>query len=165
MELKVFYNNIIDLLIVDEAGQVSTEIAACSFALAKKALVVGDEKQISPVWGIDKPLDKSLAIQEHVIQDEKEFEKLEKYGITASSSSVMKVACKSTKYSKYEEKGLFLSEHRRCFDDIIQYCNELVYKGKLQTFERKTLKKMQKKLLPKMGYYLIETKRSEKKRN
>lgn len=159
---KGFLYNLIDLLVVDEAGQVSTEIAACSFALAKKALVVGDEKQIPPVWGIDKPLDKSLAIQEHVIQDEKEFKTLEEYGITASNSSVMKVACKSTKYSKYEEKGLFLSEHRRCFDDIIQYCNELVYKGKLQPLRGNSPKKGEE-LLPKMGYYLIETKRSEKK--
>lgn len=152
-----FLYNHIDLLIVDEAGQVSTEIAACSFALAKKAIVVGDERQIPPVWGIDKPLDKSLAIQEHVIKEEKEFEILEKYGITASSSSVMIASCKSTKYSKFDEKGLFLSEHRRCFNDIIQYCNELVYKGKLQP-----LRGNDQGLLPKMGYYLIETKKSEK---
>ena len=159
---KGFLYNLIDLLIVDEAGQVSTEIAACSFALAKKAIVVGDEKQIPPVWGIDKPLDKSLAIQEHVIEQEKEFENLEKCGITASDSSVMKVACKSTKYRKFEEKGLFLSEHQRCFDDIIQYCNELVYKGKLKPL-RGNSQKGAEELLPKMGYYLIETKKSEKK--
>ena len=106
-----FLYNIIDILIVDEAGQVSTEIGACSFALAKKALVVGDEKQIEPVWSIGRSLDKSLAIQEKVISDEKEFDILETSGLTTSSSSVMAVACKSSNYSKYNQKGLFLSEH------------------------------------------------------
>lgn len=36
-----FLKNYIDLLIVDEAGQTSPEVAAASFALAKKAIVVG----------------------------------------------------------------------------------------------------------------------------
>ena len=43
--------NFIDLLIVDEAGQISPEIGLPAFALAKKAVVVGDEQQIPPVWG------------------------------------------------------------------------------------------------------------------
>ena len=154
-----FLYNTIDTLIVDEAGQVSTEIAACSFALAKKAIIVGDDKQIQPVWGVETPLDKSLAIQEKVIKNQKEFKILEQYGITASKSSVMKVACRASNYSKNDEKGLFLSEHRRCFDDIIQYCNELVYKSKLEPL-RGNGKEVG--ILPKMGYYLIESKRSQK---
>ena len=85
---KSYLYNTIDLLIVDEAGQVTTEIAAPSFSLAKKAVIVGDEYQIAPVWGIDTALDKSLAIQENVIKDLKEFEILEKYGITASNSII-----------------------------------------------------------------------------
>ncbi len=157
-ENKDFLYNFIDILIVDEAGQVSTEIGACSFALAKKSIVVGDEKQIQPVWGIDKPLDKSLAIQEKVINNEKEFEKLEAYGITSSNSSVMKVACKSCLYSKYGDKGLFLSEHRRCFNEIIKYCNELVYKNKLEPLREEKYQP----ILPKIGYHLIETKKSIK---
>lgn len=156
---KEFLFNRIDTLIVDEAGQVSTEIGACSFALAKKAIVVGDEKQIAPVWAVEKPLDKSLAIQEKVISGINEFERLEKYGITASGSSIMKVACKASKYSKYGEKGLFLSEHRRCYDDIIQYCNELVYRGKLKPLRGNG---KERQILPKMGYHLIESKKSKR---
>lgn len=152
-----FLYNIIDTLIVDEAGQVSTEIGACSFALAKKAIVVGDENQIDPVWGVEPPLDKSLAIQEGIIDNVFEFEILKKYGITSSNSSIMKCSCISSNYSKYGEKGLFLSEHRRCFDDIIAYCNDLVYKGKLQP-----LRGSGNELLPKMGYHFIESKKSEK---
>ncbi|REL39288.1 hypothetical protein DYD21_01395 [Rhodohalobacter sp. SW132] len=46
--------NFADLLIVDEAGQVSPEIGGAGFALARKALVVGDTSQIQPIWGVSK---------------------------------------------------------------------------------------------------------------
>lgn len=39
----------IDLLIMDEAGQVATEIGMAGFAFAKKALIIGDTDQIEPV--------------------------------------------------------------------------------------------------------------------
>lgn len=40
---KSFYlYNYVDVLIVDEAGQVSPEIAAGAFSLAKRSIVVGD---------------------------------------------------------------------------------------------------------------------------
>ena len=159
---KGYLYNEIDLLIVDEAGQVSTEIAAASFSLAKKAVIVGDEYQISPVWGIETALDKSLAIQEGAIKNEKEFEILEKYGITASNSHVMRVSCKSCKYEKYGEKGLFLTEHRRCFDDIIKYCNSLVYNGKLNPLRGNRRNDNKEELFPKMGYKNIESLYSQK---
>ncbi|MFS0562067.1 AAA domain-containing protein [Terribacillus sp. 179-K 1B1 HS] len=122
----------IDLLIVDEAGQVSPEIAACSFSLAKRAVVVGDVHQIEPVWNINKSLDISLALSSQVINSIEEFDKLSNLGLNTSESSVMKVACKSCRYEKYSDRGLFLSEHRRCYDEIIKYCNHLVYKGNLK---------------------------------
>lgn len=128
--------NFIDLLIVDEAGQVSPEIAAASFSLAKRAIIVGDEKQIPPVWGIQKALDIALAIENNVISNKNEFTKLITTGLNCSESSVMKIASNSCIYGHgkkdEKEKGLFLSEHRRCYDEIISYCNELVYKGKLE---------------------------------
>ena len=42
----------IDLLIVDESGQVSPELAVPSFSLAKQAILVGDVEQIEPIWSI-----------------------------------------------------------------------------------------------------------------
>lgn len=127
-----FLYNKIDLLIVDEAGQVTPEIAACSFSLAKRAVVVGDVYQIEPVWNINKSLDMSLAISAGVITGKKEFENLSNLGLNTSESSVMKIACKCCNYEKFGERGLFLSEHRRCYDEIIKYCNQLVYKGNLE---------------------------------
>lgn len=156
--------NFIDLLIVDEAGQVSPEDAAASFALAKKAIVVGDEKQIPPVWGITAALDESLAIKNNVVNQDLSFERLKETGQNCSQSSVMKVAVNSCKYDKYE-KGLFLSEHRRCYNEIIAYCNELVYKGRLKPCRGNGSedKKYSIKKYPHMGYKNIKVSTSEKK--
>lgn len=160
-----FLYNYIDLLIVDEAGQVSPEIASGAFSLAKRAIVVGDIHQIEPVWGISCVLDKSLALSNGAIESLNEFKMLEDAGLNASSSSVMKVAAKSCKYKKFNERGLFLSEHRRCYDEIIDYCNKLVYNGNLEPMRGsgKSDKKLAIKKWPQMGIRQVDTERSVKK--
>lgn len=87
-----------------------------------------------------------------------EFELLERTGLNSSCSSVMKVAAKSCKYKKFDERGLFLSEHRRCYDEIIDYCNELVYKGNLNSLRGKGKedKNLAIKYWPQMGFKQIE---------
>lgn len=162
---KFFLYNYIDLLIVDEAGQASPEIAAGAFSLAKKAVVVGDVYQIEPVWSVNRALDKALAFSHGVIQDLKEFDKLEQIGLNCSSSSVMKVAAKCCKFQKFEERGLFLSEHRRCYDEIIDYSNKLVYKGHLQPMRGKGKNdpKLALKQWPQMGFKQINTDHSTRK--
>lgn len=70
----------------------------------------------------------------------------------------MKIAQRASKYQRYpDERGMFLSEHRRCFNDIIAYCNELAYKGRLQP-KRKTEPDM---LLPFIGYKDIKGKATQ----
>ncbi len=156
---KFFLYNYIDLLIVDEAGQVSPEIGAGAFSLAKKAIVVGDIHQIEPVWSVTGALDKALAISNGVINSIDEFSELENSGLNSSQSSVMKVAAKCCQYEKYGDRGLFLSEHRRCYDEIIDYCNQLVYKGNLQPM--RGMGQMDKNLavrqFPQMGYKQIDS--------
>ncbi len=54
-------------------------------------------------------------------------------GMAASCGSVMKIVKRASMYQRYpDERGMFLSEHRRCFNDIIVYRNKLAYKGRLQ---------------------------------
>jgi superfamily I DNA and/or RNA helicase len=48
-----------------------------------------------------------------------------------SNGSVMKIAQWASKYSVDVEGGMFLSEHRRCVKEIIEFCNELAYGNKL----------------------------------
>ncbi|MBI9010950.1 MAG: DNA helicase [Clostridiales bacterium] len=160
-----FLYNFIDLLIVDEAGQVSPEIAACSFALAKKAVIVGDIHQIEPVWSINRSLDISLAIESKIIEREVDFEKLDELGLNTSSSSVMSVASSRCNYKKYESGGLFLSEHRRCFNEIINYCNELVYNGHLEPMRGLGIQDIEYKLIntPFMGHFQVNTHSSSKR--
>ncbi|MEA5024239.1 hypothetical protein SDC9_09350 [bioreactor metagenome] len=159
VQKKFYLFNYIDLLIVDEAGQVSPEIAAGAFSLAKKAIVVGDIHQIEPVWAVNRALDKALAISNRVIPGLREFELLEQTGLNCSCSSVMKVAAKCCKYKKFEERGLFLSEHRRCYNEIIDYSNELVYEGNLQPMrgEGKSDPKLPLKQWPQMGHMQIDS--------
>lgn len=128
--------NLIDLLIVDEAGQVLPEVAGASFALAKQALVIGDTLQIEPTWSIPRTVDIGNLQRAKLLPTEafeQPFDQISDLGKTASSGSVMRIAQCATRYHQVEDlpRGLFLFEHRRCFDEIIQYCNDLCYHGKL----------------------------------
>lgn len=164
-EKKNYYMyNYADLLVVDEAGQISPEIGVPAFAFAKRAVVVGDEQQIPPVWGTPKALDIAMAISNDVIRTKDDFVQLENCGLNCSNSSVMKVASLSCPFEKFG-KGLFLSEHRRCYNEIVQYCNDLVYEGCLEPlrgFARTDEKNVLDGYLPPMGYKHIESAVSER---
>ncbi len=153
----------IDLLIFDEAGQCAPEVAVANFSFAKKALVVGDEYQIPPVYNLDLPMDITLAVQSEVV-DVNGIDTLIDCGLSCSLGSVMQAAKMSCKYQTNDKtRGLFLCEHRRCYDEIIGYCNELVYDGLLipmRNSDEKAAKKARKldcKKYPLMGYYNISS--------
>ena len=158
--------NYIDLLIVDEAGQVSPEVALPSFALARKAIVVGDEEQIPPVWEIKPDMDVTLAKEYKLIKGAEEFGLLEKSGLNCCESSIMKVATMACRFSKDGQKGMFLSEHRRCYDEIISFCNKLVYKGRLQPCRGRLehdKKNLLKTTFPAMGHFKVDVSHSERR--
>lgn len=124
----------IDLLIVDEAGQVNPPIGLPAFALAKRALVVGDEKQLPPVWSIDEATDCEEA-SGYKISEEQWIGCLQPRGLTGSAkSSLMRVASHASKfvYDEAKHPGLFLAEHFRCHSGIIGFCNQLLYDGHLR---------------------------------
>ncbi|KHT31728.1 AAA domain-containing protein [Pectobacterium carotovorum] len=157
-----YFYNLADLLIIDEAGQVLPEVAAASFALAKKALVIGDTEQIAPIWSSLPSIDIGNMVEENILLGGTQEELTDAYaligasGKSAASGSVMKVAQFNSRY-QYEPalpRGMYLYEHRRCFDSIINYCNVLCYHGKLQPkrgAEKETL-------FPAMGYLHIDGK-------
>ncbi|CAH6855427.1 DNA helicase [Vibrio chagasii] len=125
--------NEIDLLIVDEAGQVSPEVAGASFALAKKALVIGDIYQIEPVRQLNACIDIGNLKQSKLITDHDEYESIQASGRSVITGSVMHIAQQASRYhyKNEAESGMFLQEHRRCYDELISYCNELCYNGLL----------------------------------
>lgn len=155
-KMKRYLYNFADLLIADEAGQTSPEIAAASFALAKRAVIVGDEYQIPPVWGTSHLLDISLALEAGVIRSAEDFRLLEESGLNASESSLMRAASQSCCFHKHGP-GLFLCEHRRCYNEIIGYCNELIYNGHLKPSREDHPNK-----LPCLGYHDIPVAHAEK---
>lgn len=129
--------NHIDLLIVDEAGQVLPEIAGPSFALAKRALVIGDIQQIEPISTLTAAVDFGNLTEAGLLPPgggQKALQALDKVGLTSRSGSTMRLAQSACRFHAYPEleRGLYLFEHRRCFDEIISFCNELCYKGALQ---------------------------------
>lgn len=126
--------NFINLLIIDEAGQVLPEVGGASFALARKAIVMGDIHQIEPIRTLPKVVDvinlKMFGFDNNITKQDAEQILNSKY-IGTSTGSVMQVAQRACKYQKFGERGMYLTEHRRCVPEIIKYCNELAYKGKL----------------------------------
>ena len=124
-------------LIVDESGQVLPEVAAGAFALAKKALVVGDTQQIAPIYSVSEHLDRGNLVLEGLLEDatnEADFGAWQISGKLASNGSVMAMAQHATAHHQHPAlaRGLYLVEHRRCVDEIIGYCNDLCYGGALR---------------------------------
>lgn len=140
----------IDLLIVDEAGQVSPEIGVPSFVLAKRALVVGDVDQIKPVWKIPQSLDLANGELHEFIPAHIEKTDFLTNGFAASAGSLMQLAQRATPFAKHPRRGrgMFLSEHRRCWPEIINICNRLVYQDLLQPCRTEG----PRKLLPTVAY-------------
>ena len=152
--------NSIDLLVLDEAGQVLPEIAGALFSLSKKALVIGDTLQLEPIWSIAPHIDVGNLIESEIIPDEdteKQYETISGLGKASSNGCVMKVAQLASHYhyDKDLERGMYLYEHRRCYDEIISYCNKLCYKGKLQPLRGKS---PDNNLYPAIGYLHIDGK-------
>ncbi|MDF2925798.1 MAG: helicase [Paenibacillaceae bacterium] len=141
--------NFIDILIIDEAGQVVPEVAGASFALAKKAVIVGDTLQIPPVWKVPLSVDIGNTQSFGIAKNTDDYEKIGSCGALAAGGSVMKMAKNLSRFTEPEaDGGMWLTEHRRCVPEIIEYCNELAYHGKLLP-KRPSVKNY---FLPHMGY-------------
>lgn len=154
--INEYLHNFIDLLIIDEAGQASPEVILPVFSLAKKAVIVGDELQIEPVWSVEGYSDQpnaELYMKDIVWKDFVDT----KYA--ASSGNVMRIAKQSSKYRKNGEGGLFLCEHRRCLKEIIAYNNVLAYNGRLLPMRDEELKDYP---YPHMGHRVINGKCTKK---
>ena len=149
----------IDLLIVDEAGQALPEVAGAAFALARRALVIGDTMQIAPIWSVPRHVDGGNLLEHGLLEaggDDASFQRIAASGRTASSGSVMRIAQHASHY-QYDpdlSPGLYLYEHRRCYDDIIAYCNALCYKGKLRP--RRGPRPADADGLPALGYLHVD---------
>lgn len=127
--------NTIDLLIVDEAGQVAPDVGAGLFALARRALVVGDVHQIEPIWSTGEAVDRNTAVQFGLTgaPHDPEYERLADAGYLNASGTLMAMANRACAVRQFDDmRGLMLLEHRRCLPPLIDFCNQLSYEGRLQ---------------------------------
>ena len=112
-------NNLFDIVIIDEASQADMTALAITY-LAKKVIVVGDDKQVSPL---------SVGAKDSTAD-----------GLAASyieGKGIPNAHLYRARYSLYEiaQQGfspIMLTEHFRCVPDIIGFSNGLSYGGKIK---------------------------------
>lgn len=150
-----------DLLIVDEAGQATPEGTITSSAFAKRAIVVGDVDQLSPVWSIDHASDSLLAKRFGLERfapagDAGPMARLNACGLLVSSGSIMLAAQNATAVStpSTDQRGLTLTNHYRCLAPIIDICNRMVYRGTLTCVTRPP-KSLWQPHLSRLAYLLV----------
>lgn len=138
--LKGFF----DMIIMDEAGQVAPEVGGPCLILGQKAIIIGDTLQIAPIVSVSSAIDRGNLHEAGLLEHETI---LAQNGYTAFEGSMMKMAQHKSCFTLPDNKGMFLAEHRRCYDEIIHYCNRF-YNGRLTPLRgTKT-----ESLLPAMGY-------------
>ena len=124
----------IDLVVIDEAGQVMPSLAAALISVSKRAFFVGDIHQIEPVVKLPENIDVANTKKFKLANNENDYKALKTAGILCSGNSASNQAYGNLTIigqRKAKYPGLMLKEHRRCAKDIIRYCNELCYENAL----------------------------------
>lgn len=122
----------IDLLITDESGQSTIHAAVPLAGLTKRLISVGDVLQLAPVLG-EKEV---TAYDEFFIWMKNGFDQKQitanifknRYAVTNGSFLHIVQAASSLNYQGH---GFMLRGHYRCYQNIIEYCNRMVYENKL----------------------------------
>ncbi|MBM3302387.1 MAG: hypothetical protein FJY85_20850, partial [Deltaproteobacteria bacterium] len=107
-----------DVVIIDEASQ-SDVMALIAFYLARKVVVVGDHEQVSPA-----AVGQDLAIVQHLIDEY--LQGIPNAILYDGQMSIYDLARQSF------GGAICLLEHFRCVPDIIQFSNQLSYKGEIK---------------------------------
>lgn len=106
-----------DYVIIDEASQVDISTGALAFSCAKKAVVVGDLKQLPNVVDSKTKMKVNSIFSQY---DLPEAYCYEKHSLLSSASKVFPSAPR-----------VLLREHYRCHPEIIGFCNKRFYNNEL----------------------------------
>lgn len=108
-------SELFDIAIVDEASQSGPEALLLAW-LAKKLVVVGDDKQISPTYAGVNGEDVNQLREQHIA----ELPFADAYSVNHSFFDLAEIRYKGR---------IRLREHFRCMPEIIQFSNNLSYSG------------------------------------
>lgn len=111
-------DNKFDVVIIDEASQADITALGLMY-FAKKIIIVGDDKQVSPM-AIGLDMAKMDALVDMYIKD-----RIPNWTLYTGDTSFYDIASTIC-------HPLMLHEHFRCVPDIINFCNRLCYDGKIK---------------------------------
>lgn len=134
-------DNIFDVVIIDEASQSDISSLAISY-MAKKMIVVGDDKQVSPM-AVGMEIEKINTLEQMYIKG-----KIPNSHLYSSKTSLYDIA--STTF-----QPLMLKEHFRCVPEIIGFSNMLSYDYKIKPLRDSS----SSNLLPAVINYRVDGKR------
>lgn len=127
-------SGVLGTLIVDEAGQAQPQMAVGAMFRCRKAIIVGDPKQIEPVVTAETDMIKQLLTAE-ILASYKD----KKISVQAFADYINPYGTYLGKDEEKEWVGCPLVVHRRCIDPMYTISNVLSYDGtmKQQTAEPK----------------------------
>lgn len=127
--------DLFDLLLVDEAGQILPHYLVGPLYRARKAVVVGDVYQLEPIRLQSNNL---IEKYDQFDVDTQELLCIEKNSVQSYSDD------RSDLFEMLEEKkiGIILEEHRRCEESIAHFSNKYVYNSKLQVVKKDNHQKL-----------------------
>jgi len=114
---------IFDYVIFDEASQVDLPSAVPALYRAKKAVVVGDPKQLTHIAGITKNMDKEIAKIHKLLEEKNYYPSKIRYCDTSLYFSAENCSHSSP---------VLLNNHYRSEDEIIGLCNKTFYEERLK---------------------------------
>lgn len=110
-------NMLYDYVIIDEASQVDLATGALALSCARRAVIVGDVKQLPNV------VDANMQMKTDVVFDSYRLQAPYRYSSHSLLSSVMELLPVVPK--------TLLREHYRCHPKIIEFCNQKFYDNQL----------------------------------
>lgn len=115
--------NVIGTLIVDEAGQASPHMAAGALYRAKKAIIVGDPKQVEPVVTDDQDLLKQTYTEDFFRLYADKTNSVQRFADLMNPYGT----CLENKAGEQEWVGCPLLVHRRCISPMYDISNDISY--------------------------------------
>jgi len=137
LKRKVLPPDIFEYVLVDEAGMVLPSLMVNIYS-AKKLLLFGDTKQIEPIYPfsgnatIERVTLDRLNRNEHSMVDEiiENFSLLQQNAMTLGNRAIFVEDANAVRADA--SAPFWLLQHFRCATPIIEFCNKLVYNGRIE---------------------------------